>query len=53
MGPLAALAPPIIMEGAEPRMGPIPALGEHTETILGELGYSSTEIRRLRAEGTI
>ena len=28
-----------------------PALGEHTDEVLGELGYSSEQIAGLRAEG--
>ena len=34
---------------AIPRGGP--ALGEHTEEILAEIGYSDAEIAALRAEG--
>jgi CoA:oxalate CoA-transferase len=30
---------------------PPPALGEHTDAILAEAGYSATEIRELRQEG--
>ena len=30
-----------------------PALGEHTEDVLGEVGYSEAEIRALQAEGVI
>ena len=37
----------------EPRMDPVPALGEHTEAILRELGYDSARIDALRAAGTI
>jgi crotonobetainyl-CoA:carnitine CoA-transferase CaiB-like acyl-CoA transferase len=29
-------------------MDPIPALGEHTEAILAELGYAAADIARLR-----
>ncbi len=28
-----------------------PALGQHTEEVLGALGYSAAEVRRLREEG--
>jgi crotonobetainyl-CoA:carnitine CoA-transferase CaiB-like acyl-CoA transferase len=34
-------------------MDPVPALGEHTEAILRELGYDSARIGALRAAGTI
>jgi formyl-CoA transferase len=32
---------------------PPPLLGQHTDELLGELGFSGTEIARLRAEGTV
>jgi len=34
-------------------MGPVPALGQHTDAILGELGYSPVEIERLRAQRAV
>ena len=34
-------------------MDAIPALGEHTAAILGELGYASDAVERLRAEKAI
>jgi itaconate CoA-transferase len=46
-GPIDALKPPFNMEGVEPRMDAVPALGEHTRSILGELGYSTRELERL------
>jgi len=39
-GPLPALKP-VSGDGWEPRLDPVPALGEHTETILAEFGLSS------------
>ena len=32
----------------EPRMGPIPALGAHTDAILAEIGLSDEAIRAMR-----
>ena len=52
-GTIRALAPPIILDGVEPRMGAIPALGEHTEEILAGLGYTAEQIRELRAAAAI
>jgi crotonobetainyl-CoA:carnitine CoA-transferase CaiB-like acyl-CoA transferase len=34
-------------------MGAIPGLGEHTDTILGELGYDAAAIAAWRTEGMI
>ena len=48
-----ALLPPATMAGIEPRMGPVPALGEHTRTILTEIGLSASHIDRLAREGAI
>ena len=36
-GPIPALVPPHNLKDAPPRMGPVPALGEHTEEILREI----------------
>ena len=52
-GPVPALLPP----GAEPDddtpMGAVPALGQHTEAVLAELGLPADEIARLRADGAV
>ena len=44
VGPLRALVPPITMDGIEPAMGAVPALGQHTQAILEELGFDATTI---------
>lgn len=52
-GRIPALLPPGLPEGFTPRMDPVPALGEHTETILRELGYDHAMVAKLRAERAI
>ena len=52
-GLVPALLPPGSWEEGEPRMDPVPALGEHTDSILGKLGYSADQITALRAEKAI
>jgi crotonobetainyl-CoA:carnitine CoA-transferase CaiB-like acyl-CoA transferase len=52
-GPIEALKPPFNLSAFEPRMGAVPALGEHTSALLAELGYARDEIEALRAEGAI
>ncbi|MBQ1761531.1 MAG: CoA transferase [Aquincola sp.] len=51
-GPLPALLPPGSWH-EEPRMDPVPALGEHTDAILAELGLDAAAIAALRAEKAI
>jgi itaconate CoA-transferase len=52
-GPLRALRPPVAMDGADPVMGAVPALGEHSEQILGELGFDQETIAAWRREQVI
>ena len=52
-GPIAALLPPGMPASFEPRMDAVPALGQHAEAILGELGYGAADIARLRTESAI
>lgn len=52
-GPVPALLPPGMPNGYAPRMDPVPALGQHTDAILGELGFDSERIARLHAEKAV
>jgi len=52
-GPVRALVPPVRMEDVEPMMGAIPALGQHRESILAELGFDALTIERWKQEGVI
>jgi crotonobetainyl-CoA:carnitine CoA-transferase CaiB-like acyl-CoA transferase len=49
-GPIAALKPPFNLDGFEPRMDAVPALGEHSRALLFELGFSSKEIEDMKSE---
>ena len=53
VGPLPATLPPATIGGVEPVMGPIPALGEHTDAILGGLGFDRATIAGWRADGVV
>ena len=48
-GEIDALLPPVNLGGHEARMDAVPAVGEHTDRILAELGYSAAHIEQLHA----
>lgn len=50
VGPMPALLPPAMPDNCEPRMNAIPAVGQHTHSILNELGLSQDEITALTGE---
>jgi len=52
-GPIAAMKPPFNLDGFEPRMDALPALGAHSRAILSELGYSPADIEKMKSEGII
>jgi len=51
-GPIRALPSPISTGSTQPALGPIPAVGEHTDAILAELGLTDAELTALRGSGT-
>jgi crotonobetainyl-CoA:carnitine CoA-transferase CaiB-like acyl-CoA transferase len=53
VGPIHALLPPPVIAGYEPEMGAVPGLGEHTDAVLAELGFTTEEIGSLRAGGAV
>ena len=52
-GPVPALLPPGSWDANGPRMDAVPALGQHTDAILGSLGYGPEQIAALRAESVV
>ena len=53
VGRIASMLPPIVVHGQQQAVGSVPAVGEHVEPILLELGYSEDHIRTLRAGGVV
>ncbi|MGX5219345.1 CaiB/BaiF CoA transferase family protein [Pseudomonas segetis] len=52
-GMLPALLPPGRNSAFSPRMDGIPALGEHTDALLGELGLSASDIQQLHERSVV
>jgi crotonobetainyl-CoA:carnitine CoA-transferase CaiB-like acyl-CoA transferase len=53
VGPIRALLPPVLMDDVDPVMSPIPAVGQHTDAVLRELGVEDTTIREWRRTGVV
>lgn len=52
-GDIKALRPPPVISGFDQPMGAVPGLGQHTDAVLTELGYTTEELVQLRAGGAI
>jgi crotonobetainyl-CoA:carnitine CoA-transferase CaiB-like acyl-CoA transferase len=52
-GPMPALLPPGSWQASPPRMDAVPALGQHTDAILAELGQSPEGIAALHAQRVV
>jgi crotonobetainyl-CoA:carnitine CoA-transferase CaiB-like acyl-CoA transferase len=52
-GVIPALLPAATFEGFEARMDPVPAVGAHTDLILGELGYSAAQVAELKKTSAV
>ena len=53
LGDLLTLGTPVRVSGESFVVRSAPALGEHTEEILASVGYTSSDIARLRTEGIV
>jgi itaconate CoA-transferase len=52
-GPVNAMKPPFNLDGFEPRMDAVPALGAHSRSILLELGFSPSVVEKMAQEKII
>ncbi len=52
-GDVSMLRPPFNVDGWREPDAATPAIGEHTDTILAELGYDAAARERLRATGAV
>ena len=53
VGPVPVIASPLHLSASAERLDPIPALGQDTDAILKELGYSADQIAQLRNDRVI
>ncbi|MNP49269.1 formyl-coenzyme A transferase [compost metagenome] len=53
VGTLPAMLPPGRSNAFEPRMDAVPGLGEHTDKLLAELGYTPADIQRMHDSGAV
>lgn len=52
-GKITALLPPATFADTEAAMNPVPALGEHTASVLAELGHTPADIEDLERRGVV
>jgi formyl-CoA transferase len=52
-GLMQALKPPVVLQGSSPVMGPVPAVGQHTNAILSALGRTPEQVADLRSAGVV
>jgi itaconate CoA-transferase len=52
-GAIPALRPPALPREWDPRMDPVPSLGQHTDAVLAGIGWDAAGIAALRAEGVV
>jgi crotonobetainyl-CoA:carnitine CoA-transferase CaiB-like acyl-CoA transferase len=53
VGVVPAILPPVTYGDVEARMGPVPAFGEHTDSVLRGLGRTEKQIGELRDRGVV
>jgi alpha-methylacyl-CoA racemase len=51
--PVGLVRAPVRIDGCAEPLRPAPGLGEHTDEVLGEIGYAPGDIVALRRSGTV
>lgn len=49
-GSIPTIGSPIVLDGDRPELGPVPALGEHTQEVLEELGFTEAHIEAVTGQ---
>ena len=52
-GPVRTLLPPFTFTDQEAAMGDVPAVGQHTDQVLHEIGFTTDRIAAMRAAGAV
>jgi itaconate CoA-transferase len=52
-GPVRALLPPFTFTDEEAAMGDVPSVGQHTDQVLSEIGFTAERIAAMRTAGAI
>ncbi len=52
-GPVRAMLPPFTFTDQEAAMGDVPAVGQHTESVLTEIGFTPDRIAAMKSAGAI
>ena len=52
-GPVRALLPPFIFTDQEAAIGDVPSVGQHTDEVLAEIGFTPERIAAMRAAGAV
>jgi itaconate CoA-transferase len=52
-GPVRVLLPPVTFTDEAAAMGDVPCVGQHTDEVLGEIGFSRERIAAMRAAGAV
>ena len=50
---MRALLPPFVFTDQEAAMGDVPSVGQHTDEVLAEIGFSAERIAAMRAAGAV